>query len=438
MSDTLETVQQQYLQELVGYSEDGSRITRSIDVSRLPHNEATNQRLAVHVMMAVLEDDALMYIDFSNEPTYSFKMKYALEEVHKIDRLKSISDMTLRRWLSFYVSNGFMTRAACKQENKKHGIKRKYVSSFTADDMTALLEIVHEAPQLYLDEIQAEMLLQRGKEWSIATLWGKLRSAGYSLQKAAFRARQMSLEEQTAYRIRMDENVHDARQVVFIDESARGVNASRRERAWSIQGKTPVLDSFFDAHNAREQYTFLAAVDCDGFITEACEIVLRERGQDDNDQSRGTIDTERFEAWVEEKLVPTLGNYALHEPRSIVVMDNAIIHCSDRVRNLIEGAGALIIFTAPYSPHLNPIEYMFSIYKAKLRRIGSTMDWLSAHYEAMAAVTPEFAHNEFCHCNVPGWENLYSPIESMARKLGVGRNMLMVMILVVIKLGLGV
>ena len=61
--------------------------------------------------------------------------------------------------------------------------------------------------------------------------------------------------------------------------------------------------------------------------------------------------------WVEEKLVPTLGNYALGEPRSVVIMDNATIHAG--VRDLIEGAGAKLIYLSAYSPELNPIELMF-------------------------------------------------------------------------------
>ena len=62
------------------------------------------------------------------------------------------------------------------------------------------------------------------------------------------------------------------------------------------------------------------------------------------------MDTERFEKYVEEKLVPMLGQYALGEPNSIVAMDNASIHNSDKVRDLIENARALLVYTAPYSP----------------------------------------------------------------------------------------
>ena len=57
----------------------------------------------------------------------------------------------------------------------------------------------------------------------------------------------------------------------------------------------------------------------------------------------GTVDTNRFLQWVEDCLVPTLGNFQLGERRSVVVMDNAPIHNDIRIINAIEAAGAIII-----------------------------------------------------------------------------------------------
>ena len=54
-------------------------------------------------------------------------------------------------------------------------------------------------------------------------------------------------------------------------------------------------------------------------------------------------------------------------PRSIVILDNASIHHCDGVVELIESAGALVIFLPPYSPDLNPIEETFASIKSYLR-----------------------------------------------------------------------
>ena len=55
--------------------------------------------------------------------------------------------------------------------------------------------------------------------------------------------------------------------------------------------------------------------------------------------------------------VPYLGNYYLREPRSVFIMDNATIQAG--VKELIEGAGAKLIYLTANSPELNPIELMF-------------------------------------------------------------------------------
>ena len=111
----------------------------------------------------------------------------------------------------------------------------------------------------------------------------------------------------------------------------------------------------------------LAAGDINGFIIESIDVVHRERSARDTCPLRGTTGMERFELWVEEKLCPVLGNWANSEPRSIIVIDNATIHHSERVRGLIMATGAKMIYTAPYSPDLNPIEYYFGVYKSYLK-----------------------------------------------------------------------
>ena len=94
----------------------------------------------------------------------------------------------------------------------------------------------------------------------------------------------------------------------------------------------------------------------------------------------------------------------MDEKHSIIIMDNASIHLSAEVKTMIADAGALLILTAPYSPHLNPIEYFFSTYKAALARLSYesyNRDWFSIHYEALGKVTSEAARKTFRHCQFP-------------------------------------
>jgi DDE superfamily endonuclease len=67
----------------------------------------------------------------------------------------------------------------------------------------------------------------------------------------------------------------------------------------------------------------------------------------------GATDVEAFEAYVEHFLAPTL------EEGHVVVLDGLGAHRTDKVRELIESAGADLVFLPSYSPDLNPIEEAF-------------------------------------------------------------------------------
>jgi hypothetical protein len=167
------------------------------------------------------------------------------------------------------------------------------------------------------------------------------------------------------YKIALSQ-ISDPEMFLFIDETNRGRNESRRRRAWAPRGQDNSLDEFFKSEEST--YTLISAADINGIVTGMCDLIEREGGEDDNDSTRGTIDTERFLLYLKEHVCPQLGSAVKCEPRSIVVMDNASIHQDPRVRQCIEEAGALLIYCAPYSPDLNPIEFVFHQYKAFLKR----------------------------------------------------------------------
>jgi len=50
-----------------------------------------------------------------------------------------------------------------------------------------------------------------------------------------------------------------------------------------------------------------------------------------------------------------------------VVMDNAAFHKSNKPQELIEHAGATLLFLPPYSPDFNPIEQDFAAIKKNTR-----------------------------------------------------------------------
>ena len=136
----------------------------------------------------------------------------------------------------------------------------------------------------------------------------------------------------------------DPDRLIFIDETGTSTNMARLRgrcrRGERLIGKVP--------HGHWKITTFVAGLRRDA-ITAPFVI----------DQP---MNSAIFKAYLEQCLVPTL------KPGDIVVMDNLSSHKSDEVRQIIEAAGANLLYLPPYSPDFNPIEQAFSKLKAHLRK----------------------------------------------------------------------
>ncbi len=104
-------------------------------------------------------------------------------------------------------------------------------------------------------------------------------------------------------------------------------------------------------------------------------------------------DREVFLAYVEHVLCPRL------KPGQIVVMDNLSSHKVAGVRELIEAAGAELLYLPPYSPDFNPIEKAWSKLKQALRSAKArSVDALhQAISDAIPTLSPHNAQAWFLH-----------------------------------------
>ena len=91
----------------------------------------------------------------------------------------------------------------------------------------------------------------------------------------------------------------------------------------------------------------------------------------------GPINGERFRAYVEQFLVPTL------KAGDVVILDNLGSHKGKAGRKAIRDVGARLVFLPKYSPDLNPIEQLFAKFKTLLRKVGART------YEAISAACGE-------------------------------------------------
>ncbi len=108
----------------------------------------------------------------------------------------------------------------------------------------------------------------------------------------------------------------------------------------------------------------------------------------------GAVNGDVFEAFVEQVLVPELRS------GDVVIMDNLSSHKRQRVREMIEEAGARLVFLPAYSPDLNPIEMIFAKVKQLLRSLACrTRDALwKTMQSVLDQVTSTDAMNCYKHC----------------------------------------
>lgn len=130
---------------------------------------------------------------------------------------------------------------------------------------------------------------------------------------------------------------------MYVDESGLDTYA---HRPWA---RAEIGEKIYGAISGKryDRESFIAAKCAEEIIAPFC--------------FKGTCNTELFELWIEEFLIPLL------RKGQTVIMDNATFHKSQRTRKMIEEAGCYLLFLPPYSPDLNPIEKFW----ANLKRIIS-------------------------------------------------------------------
>ena len=167
----------------------------------------------------------------------------------------------------------------------------------------------------------------------------------------------------------------DPARLVFIDETWASTNMAR------TRGRAPRGQRLRAAipHGHWKTTTLVAGLTQDGIVAP---FVLD-----------GPINRDAFETYVAKVLVLEL------RPGDVVILDNLSSHKGPRVRELIEAAGASLLYLPPYSPDFNPIENAFAKLKALLRKAAKRT--VAALWDAIGrlveAYTPQECRNYFAH-----------------------------------------
>jgi len=248
----------------------------------------------------------------------------------------------------------YRTVATVVKIYKEHGRMKSEVKNCGRKKLVTPLiqnyirQLIEEDCSITLKSIQDRILEEKDVLLSVATLQRTINDFEYTFKKVVLipeaRNKEINIERRFDYaREIMTKNIDD---LIFVDEM--GVNCSMRQRyGRSLVGTNP-----------RKTITSIRSQNisvCAGISRNAVlHFQIQER----------SFNTDGFHGYVVE-LLKTL--QIMNMMNKIIIADNASIHRNKRIQEYIEQAGHQLIFLPPYTPHLNPIEELFSMWKSKIR-----------------------------------------------------------------------
>jgi len=206
---------------------------------------------------------------------------------------------------------------------------------------------LRHSPDLYMDEMKDLLESRIGVEVDESTIWRALRRSGFTMKKLTKDALERNEVKRALFRLQYG-RLYTAEQTVFVDESSFDRRTAVRGRAWALSGQRAVRKCFFVRGR---RYSLLPALSLDGIIWAKTV--------------EGSFTKPLFMGFIAE-LLSRMQPFPARN--SVIVMDNARIHKSQDVIDMIHARGMRVMFLPPYSPDYNPIELAFSSIKAFVRR----------------------------------------------------------------------
>ena len=289
---------------------------------------------------------------------------------------------------------------------RKLGVKTQS-TSLTGEHAEVLRTIVRHRPNCFIFELTFSLSTAVGVLYSESVVYRCLVDhLKFSRQVARVVPRQRDEVERMRYRQALHAAVHRADQTVYLDEAHKSTSEEARRHIWAQRGRGGKVTEYLPPLGVGSDYTFLAAVDVNGFINEMSLVRPSGLGKDDPDPSRGTVTADVFYSWMRYYVAPYLGSYSRGEPRSVVIMDNAPTHFDPRLAALAKESDFLILYLYPYGYDDNPIEHCFNQYKSTLRRHSGDIFSMQLHDVAVGSVSPDNMIRYYRAIDHPGMEGI--------------------------------
>ena len=243
-----------------------------------------------------------------------------------------------------FQANLFMYDSPFRPQFRLKGASRKVFSA--AED--SLITYLEQEPWA----MQKEMVWFLWKEWSIHvhrfTIFRILKKRHWSNKKE----QRVSIRQNDELRLNWVADLLrlTAEQLVFVDETLFNETTRWRHQAYAPVGEP----ARYQASRKRGHcWSVLPAYTIDGYLP--CT-GIRE----------GWFNDEAFFRWLADELLPLCSLFPAS--KSVIIMNNASIHCNRRIEELITSHGCEVRYLPPYSPDFNFIELSFSVLKIWVRR----------------------------------------------------------------------
>lgn len=224
--------------------------------------------------------------------------------------------------------------------------------AITSPMLEALCGHLLEKPGLYLEEMAVFLWDEFEVHVSTFSISRTLKDIGWSKKAARQIAQEQNADLRDFYLYNLTQ--FQSSHLVFIDESGCDKRIGFRRTGWSPHGVAPVQVAKF---HRDQRHQILPAYTQDGVLLSRVY--------------QGSTDGDVFADYVEQ-LLPHCGRWP--EPKSVLVMDNASFHHTERLEQMCYDAGVKLMYLPPYSPDLNPIEEFFAELKAFIKKNWSAFE----------------------------------------------------------------
>jgi DDE superfamily endonuclease len=216
--------------------------------------------------------------------------------------------------------------------------------------LDVLRQHLPERPDQYLEEMEVFLWVEFEVRIPKSTISRTLRSASWSKKTAHLVAKEQNadLRDFYWYNLSSFRSYH----LVYVDESGCDTRVGFRRTGWSPLGVTPLQVTQF---HRGQRYQIPPAYSQNG-------ILLAHFFQ-------GATDGAVFEDFIGQ-LLSHCGRWP--EPNSVLAMDNASFHHTERIKQMRDAAGVKLVYLPPYSPDLNPVEEFFAELKQFFKKHWST------------------------------------------------------------------